>query len=260
MSKSNQLRLSDVREAFRLVGECRDLGDHAAGWLARVGDGLRPLVGADVVLATLQPPGPFHRFDTALALYDAGWESEARRSHCLRYIGGTDYLGSPDVVAYRALGRPNVVVPRSRLVADRDWYRSPHFHEHWRPGGVDHYVVAVGLAETGTATTLVNLSREVGRRRFTRREVRLIRLVHEEVGRLIGGPLAIGPDPTRGLPPRLGRALECLLDGDSEKQVAVRLGISPHTAHQYVKELYRHFGVASRGELHARVARRSART
>jgi DNA-binding CsgD family transcriptional regulator len=256
VSKSNRLRLDDIRRVFRLLGDCRDVSGMPAGWLARAADGLRTLVGADVALATLQPPGPFHRFDTALALYDAGWESDRYRSHCLRYIGGDEYLDAPDVRAYRALGRPTVAVPRSRLVADREWYRSPHFHEYWKASGVDHYVVAVGEAESGTATTLFNLSRAVGRPRFTRREVRLVRLFHEELGRLIGGLLAIGPDPTAALPPRLRRTLECLLDGDSEKQAAIRMGVSRHTAHQYAKELYRHLGVSSRGELHARCSRR----
>jgi DNA-binding CsgD family transcriptional regulator len=257
MSQSNQLRLDDIRRAFRLIGECQDVGTDPAAWLTRAGDGLRPLIGADVVLATLQPPSPFHRFDTALALYDAGWESDAHRMYCLQYIGGEEYFDAPDHRAYLAIGQPNLVTARSRLVPDRDWYRSPHFHEHWRPGGVDHYVVAVGQATTGAATTLFNLSRSVGRPRFTRREVRLVRLVHEELGQMIGGRLAVSPDPSASLPPRLRQTLSCLLDGDSEKQAAIRLGLSRHTVHQYVKELYRHFDVASRGELHVRCARRN---
>ena len=39
------------------------------------------------------------------------------------------------------------------------------------------------------------------------------------------------------------------MNGDSEKQVAARLGLSRHTVHIYVKHLYKHFGVNSRGEL-----------
>lgn len=51
------------------------------------------------------------------------------------------------------------------------------------------------------------------------------------------------------LPRRLCEVLCCLLRGDSEKQVAQRLGLSPHTVHGYVKTLHQHLGVASRGEL-----------
>jgi DNA-binding CsgD family transcriptional regulator len=43
--------------------------------------------------------------------------------------------------------------------------------------------------------------------------------------------------------------LACLAEGDSEQQVALRLGISAHTVHEHVKRLHRRFGVSSRGEL-----------
>lgn len=54
------------------------------------------------------------------------------------------------------------------------------------------------------------------------------------------------------LPPRLRQTLDRLLAGDSEKQIAVQLHISPHTVHSYVKTLHKRFKVASRGELLAR--------
>jgi DNA-binding NarL/FixJ family response regulator len=58
------------------------------------------------------------------------------------------------------------------------------------------------------------------------------------------------------LPPRLREALACLLEGDSEKQVARRLGLSRHTVHDYAKDLYRRLGVGSRAELMALCLRR----
>lgn len=54
---------------------------------------------------------------------------------------------------------------------------------------------------------------------------------------------------SENLRPRLRQTLERLLAGDSEKEAASRLGVSPHTVHVYVKGLYRHYGVCSRGEL-----------
>lgn len=58
------------------------------------------------------------------------------------------------------------------------------------------------------------------------------------------------------LAPRLQQTLELLLAGDSEKQIARKLSISPHTVHAYVKSLYRTFNVSSRGELLARWVKR----
>jgi DNA-binding CsgD family transcriptional regulator len=48
--------------------------------------------------------------------------------------------------------------------------------------------------------------------------------------------------------------LLCLFEGDSEKQVAARLGIGRDTVHEYVRRLHRHFEASSRGELLARCA------
>ena len=60
-------------------------------------------------------------------------------------------------------------------------------------------------------------------------------------------------DPRDDLSPRLLETLQGLLAGHSEKQLAADMGLSPHTIHDYVKALYRRFGVASRAELLARV-------
>lgn len=54
------------------------------------------------------------------------------------------------------------------------------------------------------------------------------------------------------LPPRQRQTLERLLQGDSEKQIAQRLRLSPHTIHSYVKALHKRLNVNSRGELLAR--------
>jgi len=74
-------------------------------------------------------------------------------------------------------------------------------------------------------------------------------------------PLAKSESPsapldTPPMAPRLRQTLELLLAGDSEKQIARKLAISPHTVHAYVKSLYRKFNVSSRGELLARWVRR----
>ncbi|HEX5241899.1 MAG TPA: LuxR C-terminal-related transcriptional regulator [Tepidisphaeraceae bacterium] len=54
------------------------------------------------------------------------------------------------------------------------------------------------------------------------------------------------------LPPRVRQTLGRLLAGDSEKQIAAWMGVSPHTVHCYVKALYRSYEVSSRGELLSR--------
>jgi DNA-binding NarL/FixJ family response regulator len=53
--------------------------------------------------------------------------------------------------------------------------------------------------------------------------------------------------------PRMLQTLELLSNGDAEKEVALKLGLSQHTVHVYVKALYRRFGVNSRAQLLAAV-------
>jgi DNA-binding NarL/FixJ family response regulator len=55
--------------------------------------------------------------------------------------------------------------------------------------------------------------------------------------------------PLPELSPRMRQTLDRLLAGDSEKQIAHRMGLSRHTVHVYVKAIYRGFSVSSRGEL-----------
>ena len=82
----------------------------------------------------------------------------------------------------------------------------------------------------------------------------LCRLIGNEVNG--GGNGANGANgsaaKTQGLSRRLEQTLRSLLGGDSEKQVAAKLGLSQHTVHVYVKALYRKYGVSSRGELLAK--------
>jgi Bacterial regulatory proteins, luxR family len=93
------------------------------------------------------------------------------------------------------------------------------------------------------AFSVVALHRARGEREFSPREQRLLRFFHEELGALIGRSLVSDTEPHPAkLSPRLRQTLVCLLEGDSEKQVASRLGLSQATTHQYVTALYRHFG------------------
>lgn len=74
---------------------------------------------------------------------------------------------------------------------------------------------------------------------------------------LVGGPLARFGEPSPAdLPPRVRDVLRCVLEGDSDKQLAARLGIGVYTVNQYTKHLYRHFRVRGRSELLARWVRR----
>jgi DNA-binding CsgD family transcriptional regulator len=91
---------------------------------------------------------------------------------------------------------------------------------------------------------------------FTRDDCNIVNELHSRLTWLYELGLQNGEatEPTLvPLQPRLLKVLEQLLPGYSEKQVAVRLGYSPHTVHTYVKAIYKHFAVTSRSELLAKL-------
>jgi DNA-binding CsgD family transcriptional regulator len=57
------------------------------------------------------------------------------------------------------------------------------------------------------------------------------------------------PENLVSLSPRERQVLLLLLGGDSQKQVASKLGLSPYTVGDHLKEIYRKLGVVSRAEL-----------
>jgi DNA-binding CsgD family transcriptional regulator len=96
------------------------------------------------------------------------------------------------------------------------------------------------------------------RHSFTEREVQLLDTFDHNPTPLYLNPNPPAPvlepatrnaDRVASLAPRLRPVLQHLLTGDAEKQVAQKLGLSPHTVHAYTKALYRAFDVNSRGEL-----------
>lgn len=83
---------------------------------------------------------------------------------------------------------------------------------------------------------------------------RLIAEFCKLLGVQLGGVVPVACNDPH-LSPRQRQTLQCLLAGDSEKEVANKLQISRHTVHIYVKELYKRYQVSSRSELLAKCLR-----
>jgi DNA-binding CsgD family transcriptional regulator len=256
MSKSDLLRFHDVRDAYRLIGDCRDLGGDPILWHRRMLEGLCQLVGARAATGGearwIRPGGDIQ----ATFAIDVGLGS---RGHDLyrAYMRELGPGGDPIFQALQQVPGRLIVRTRRQLVADAGWYRSAAWHDYRRPIDIDDQLTSVYQTSDAGAASIIAMLRAPGERQFSSREQRLLSFFHEELGRLIGRALVspTEPRPAR-LSRRLGQTLACLLEGDSEKQVAARLGLSQATIHQYVTALYRHFGVRSRGQLLAHVLKR----
>jgi DNA-binding CsgD family transcriptional regulator len=259
MTKSDTLRLRDVRDALRLIGECRDLGSDPVLWFPHLLDGIRRLLGA---LHTSGGEGwwPIGEPVRAVSAFDSTDDAAAHRSflayHRAQGHQEDPFLHAVAAVPGRLAGRL-VTRTRRQLVSDDDWFRSSMFQDYRRPAGIGYEMTSLLTTSPYGAGSIIAVNRALGERDYSLRERRWLFFLHHELGRLLGGPLAIetelGPD---ALPPRLRQTLACLAEGDSEKHIAARLGLSQATVHQYVTMLYRRFRVRSRAQLLAHVMRR----
>jgi DNA-binding CsgD family transcriptional regulator len=140
------------------------------------------------------------------------------------------------------------VFSREQLLDDRGWYGSEHVQRFRRAARVDSFLYGI-YAPGGDTAACFSLHRPWGDRAFSDRERRLVEVIHGACAFLHEPLSALSPRILRGLSPRLRDTLHGLARGHSEKQLAAELRLSPHTVHDYVKVLYRHFGVQSRSEL-----------
>jgi hypothetical protein len=79
MSKSGRVRIHDIRRAYRLIHDCRDVGHDPAAWSAVLDEGLAKLVDAQVAIAgkiELDRSGGPPR---TMPMADRGWLSTQNR-------------------------------------------------------------------------------------------------------------------------------------------------------------------------------------
>jgi DNA-binding CsgD family transcriptional regulator len=264
VEKSQLLRLGEVRAALRLVGECRDLGYDPGLWGRHMFAGLCELIGARAAGGGEARKPRSAGAPEAVHHVDAGyepWEQDLFAAFLRTYGLDRHPVTIASVGWLTARPQPGRLTVRTRreFIPDRQWYGSFAYNDYHRVVRMDHCLFSVlELAADGRYSSIV-LSRATGERDFAPRHRHQLRLFHEELGRLIGPVLVSASDPfsPTHLPPRVRETLRCLLEGDGEKQAAARMGLSKETVHQYVKTLYRHYRVASRAELLARVLRRT---
>ena len=238
----SRLRLRDVRSAFRLIGDVRAAGDDPARWRPLMVRRLRTLFGAEVVVSSEVHVRAPQRAGGPMRVIDVGWGCDGSDGdHVWRIATETD---APPGAFLLAVAAPATAgeeyVPVKPTAAVR--------------GGSSFVLSQYPLAHLGAIDQL-GLHRDFdAHHAFTPADHRLIRLFHVELGRLWRhDALKRATDPGSDLPPRLAQTLAALQDGCSEKEVSTRLGISPHTVHNYVKALHSRFEVTSRGELLAKV-------
>jgi DNA-binding CsgD family transcriptional regulator len=244
MDDQAKLKLGNVRRLFRLIGEIRELGSDPRQWRPHMIQRLHDLFDAEIVISSeihfRKTPGA-----GKMRVIDIGWGGDADGHTWQIHTEKDDEV--PDaywVVAGQPTPNPNSteeiipIKPAKPLYGGKCFILSQYLLPH--VGAVDQ----------------LGLHRTSGDQPFTRAEHRAVRLFHVELGRLWRrDALRKAQDKNADLPPRLTQTLAALLEGMSEKQIALKLQLSQHTIHNYVKALHQRFEVSSRGELLAKAGK-----
>ena len=156
---------------------------------------------------------------------------------------------------YEDLARQGwVTLRRSEITDEPTYYAAPYYLNFRKQLDCD---VSIRMVDVPRRPEGITIDRAHGAHAFGPREVAILKLLHDELGALVGVRLATEEHLCRdGLSKRLRETLSLLLKGLSEKLVAGELDLSIKTVHEYVGMLYNHFQVSSRGELLAYFIRR----
>ena len=220
------IAVGDIRRMLRILGEVQQMsGEALAGWRCLL-RGLCQLVRADVGMMARIANGILPQRSQATAMVEYGSPTDEERDWILHHFQPDDCL--EDMAETETPGRA--------------WTAED---------GSDHCLFSVCRGPNPDFLYGVALYRRSHRDPFEKRDEQLIDLFYTELSWLYQRILTLPCDTSTALSPRLYVTLQRLMAGDSEKQVAYHLGLSHHTIHGYVKAIYRHFGVSSRGELFA---------
>ncbi len=262
MADPTTIHSADVRAITRIIGECRELGDDPFVWRQHFMASLGHFVGADLVLGgevggaisgnVCIPGGTAYGFEH-------GFKLEGYQRLGELYAEGPMKSEMFSTVIQRVAAKPGhgTTFARHEILSDRVWDRA--YDKRRICDSLGNEDCLHSLHPTGRSDYFdsIVLGSAPGRRKFSTREVALVKLVHGEVARMVGGALAEFHEPSPSqLAPRVRQTLRCFLEGDGDKQVATRLELSKHTVNQYAKSIFAHFHVNSRQELLARWVRR----
>jgi DNA-binding CsgD family transcriptional regulator len=259
MAKADRLQANDVLRCFRIAGECRELGADATGWQTHLAERVRGVLEAQVVIAGNTLHLAAGRQPVSLSTIRVGWRDESARRTWHDYADTVPMQQTPEYSRIVGSDGGGVLLCRDDVWDRTTWYRSRTFNERHLPSGIDDYILSIVAVPHLDLFHSLWVHRGIGEKPFSARQREILSLLHAELGSLIGRALASACEPAlQGLTRRERDTLDALLLGDSEKQIAARLGISTATAHEYVVSVYRHYRVSSRGELMARFVGRAA--
>lgn len=252
MRKWQRLTVADVRSVFYLLDELRDMGGSAGHWKRQMLCSLCRLIGGQVGISVVTPAQQPTACDLTRTV-DIGWAGEKDRSKWIAY-GRTNNVNversDAEITRLIVSGGP-FFRRRQQLCPDPSSYSSDRIPITGNNSAVEDVIFSYRRLAHPQRHHWLYFLRPWNDRPFAVCQRRLVRLFHEELGRILDQDAirVAQAGSLVNLSPRQRQTLDLLATGLSEKQVARKLVCSQQTIHGYVKELHHRFGVHARAEL-----------
>ncbi|MDR3620012.1 MAG: helix-turn-helix transcriptional regulator [Paludisphaera borealis] len=263
MTKSARLRPGDWRTIAEMTGEACEQGNDAFGWrdhwlarLAKLTDSSMGHSGEMQVCEGFEPK------DMGVAVWghqEGFVDPVVVQAQLDEFRTQPNYFASLSSYFRIQAEQDGVCLARTDFIHDDDWYGSTDHLVVQSAFGVEHIMYCHRSIVGGRRDEVsgVILNRALGMREYSLRDRAIVREAHDALTPFIGRSLARFHEPSpHELAPRVRQVLACLLEGDSDKQIAVRLDLSRYTVNQYTKRIFKHFGTSGRAELLSRWIRR----
>jgi DNA-binding CsgD family transcriptional regulator len=253
MGGSQRLRVSDTARLLRIQCELSELPPFTSEWKEHVLKGLVSLVPAQLAFFAEMADFRENAVPKTLGVAAIGWLDEEARLDFHRWITRRDMTKTHPVLdAITRIRKRAYTHRRIELVDDRDWYRSEIVNTMFRVSRVDDNISAVYRIDQHGTMVGYGIYRAASDPPFTKRDRVIAHLLLTGIApRYIREQARL--QEVNSLSPRLRQVLNGLISGEGEKQIAFKLGLSRHTVHEYIGELYRRFDISSRAELMLKV-------
>jgi DNA-binding CsgD family transcriptional regulator len=240
----------DVRAVVRLLADVAVLdGDHRAKKRALM-EGLRELVDADGWLWSMTRVDIPGNTPMSIGLMHGGLTNR----QVTGWVEASQRVACPppeDAPLTEELKRgKHFTRTRDQVVPDAAWYAHPSVRRYRLRLGLDHFLYSIYPLDEPGVISAIGLFRRRGRPPFTARDRKLAHILLGEVDWLHYAELP--GDRGRQVPeltPRQRVVLVLLIDARDKDEIAHLLHISPHTAKDHIKAVYRHFRVGTQLEL-----------
>jgi DNA-binding CsgD family transcriptional regulator len=186
---------------------------------------------------------------TSMSPIDGGWRDEHQRVWFYEFLTNPQLNRDANATGLEAhwIGSHRTLMQKEMCDPERDIGALNAWAEH----GLGDFILSV-YPVNDLVSSCAALYRRAGQARFSERDRAIVHLIFHQVDWLHrdGGDTPAASTVIR-LSPRERQVLIFLLDGDSLKEVAKKLGLSRHTVGDYVKNIYRQLHVTTRAELMA---------